>query len=62
MANRAYSKPLICRVDLRPEEAVLNGCKLSGTNMGSAWHVDNRACWVSVVPPVIDVRCLDIGT
>ena len=62
MANRAYSKPLLYRVDLRPEEAVLSGCKLSGVNMGDNWTVQNRACWVSVEPPYIEVRCLDKGT
>lgn len=30
MSNRRYLKPTVTRVDLRPEEAVLNGCKIDG--------------------------------
>jgi hypothetical protein len=34
MSNRRYLKPTITRVDLRPEEAVLNGCKIQGQLVG----------------------------
>lgn len=51
MSNRAYSKPVVCQVELKPEEAVLNGCKLQGTEVGEAFQVQGRACWVSQLSP-----------
>jgi hypothetical protein len=34
MNSRRYIKPTITRVDLRPAEAVLNGCKIQGQVAG----------------------------
>lgn len=31
-AKKTYSKPVIASVNLIPDEAVLSGCKVTGTN------------------------------
>jgi hypothetical protein len=31
-ARKSYAKPVVRRVHLKPEEAVLGGCKTAGTN------------------------------
>lgn len=42
MNSRAYRKPLVYKVDLRPEEAVLNSCKFVGEII--AGHFQSK-CW-----------------
>lgn len=64
MGNRVYSKPMICQVELRPEEAVLGGCKLQGTDVGTAFQVQGRACWVSQLYPgsYVYILCQSAGS
>ena len=40
---KAYSKPMVTRVELRPVEALLYACKTS-VNIGTGWDLTDGAC------------------
>lgn len=58
MNSRAYRKPLICKVDLRPEEAVLTSCKLRGDIVEGAF---GGSCWYNQVTDKA-ISCLATGS
>jgi hypothetical protein len=47
-ARRSYTKPAVKRVHLKPEEAVLGGCKVSGSFGPTAADCGVIACSVKV--------------
>ena len=61
MNSRRYIKPTITRVDLRPEEAVLNGCKFYG---GDPTHqlIGLSGCYESQKNPGEYYLCQQAGT
>jgi hypothetical protein len=41
--KQSYSKPIVTRVELKAEEALLIACKTGG-DIGNGWDVSSSAC------------------
>jgi hypothetical protein len=59
---RRYERPFVTRVDLKPEEAVLAGCKFQGSTDPGFQRVGLGGCYQTQTSPRQYYLCQQAGT